>query len=115
MISLNGSVKTTAIWKDAEVAVKRLKVKTNRDLIDDLLKESKLLFDLQHPNIVRFIGVCIEEDNLCLVTEYMSKGSLFDIIHSEEKSKDTHLIRSEAIGKTKDLDFFSSKIELLGL
>lgn len=32
--------------------------------------------DLQNDHIVRFIGVCIDIPNHCLITEYCQKGSL---------------------------------------
>jgi len=48
------------------------------------LKEIKLLSSLHHPNIVLFIGACIVKPNICLVMELLSKGNLFDFIHSGE-------------------------------
>ena len=32
--------------------------------------------DLQHENLCRFIGVCLDEANTALVTELMVRGSL---------------------------------------
>jgi len=32
--------------------------------------------DLQNDHIVRFIGVCIDPEHQCIVTEYCQKGSL---------------------------------------
>jgi len=32
--------------------------------------------DLQQDHVVRFIGLCIDTPNQCLVTEYCQKGSL---------------------------------------
>ena len=44
--------------------------------------------DLQNDHIVRFIGVCIDFPNQCIVTEYCQKGSLqvmetkvYNIVH----------------------------------
>jgi len=31
---------------------------------------------LQHPNLVRLVGYCIEDENRLLVYEFMPKGSL---------------------------------------
>lgn len=36
---------------------------------------------MSHPHVLRFVGVCVEPPNLCLVTEYMAGGSLFDLLH----------------------------------
>uniref|UniRef100_A0A3B3ZY87 mitogen-activated protein kinase kinase kinase n=1 Tax=Periophthalmus magnuspinnatus TaxID=409849 RepID=A0A3B3ZY87_9GOBI len=53
-------------WKDQEVAVKAASVK----------QEAKLFSMLQHPNIIKLEGVCLEEPNLCLVMEYARGGTL---------------------------------------
>jgi len=33
-----------------------------------------------HPNVVRFCGVCVLPPNLCIVTQYFEKGSLEDLM-----------------------------------
>jgi hypothetical protein len=38
------------------VAVKRLKVDANGEVASDLLSEAKLLSELKHENILKFIG-----------------------------------------------------------
>jgi serine/threonine protein kinase len=35
---------------------------------------------LRHPNIVEFLGVCYEENHLCIVTEFLVNGSLEDLL-----------------------------------
>lgn len=40
---------------------------------------------LRHPNIVQFLGACLEKTNLCLVTEFMDKGSLNVVLKKEPK------------------------------
>ena len=46
-------------------------------------KELQLLKELQHDNINRFIGACIDTPNICIVTQYCSRGSLkvYGLIH----------------------------------
>ena len=34
---------------------------------------------LRHPNVVNFMGICSQPD-LCIITEYLSRGTLFDVI-----------------------------------
>ena len=36
---------------------------------------------LRHPNIVLFMGACFEPGKMAIVTEYLSKGDLYTIIH----------------------------------
>ena len=38
---------------------------------------------LRHPNIVQFLGACLNPDYFCLLTEYMEKGSLFHVLQKE--------------------------------
>lgn len=41
-----------------------------------LQAEINFLGDLAHPNLVKLIGFCIEEDQRLLVYEFMPRGSL---------------------------------------
>lgn len=44
------------------------------------VKEAKIMRQLRHPNIVQFMGVCLEKPDLCIITEFLERGSLFDIL-----------------------------------
>jgi len=46
----------------------------------DFIKEIKTLSDLSHPNVVQFLGACLTQDNIYLVTEYLSGGSIATIL-----------------------------------
>lgn len=39
---------------------------------------------MQHPNVLLCLGVC--EEPLCVVTEFMPKGSLYDYLRSKPLS-----------------------------
>jgi mitogen-activated protein kinase kinase kinase len=43
-------------------AVKRLNMVGKLNEVDDLTKEIELMKDLEHPNIVAYIGACVNED-----------------------------------------------------
>lgn len=32
--------------------------------------------DVHHPNLTRFFGACVDAPNICIITEYCSRGSL---------------------------------------
>eukprot|EP01120_Amphizonella_sp_Union-15-10_P013284 TRINITY_DN6143_c0_g1_i1.p1 TRINITY_DN6143_c0_g1~~TRINITY_DN6143_c0_g1_i1.p1 ORF type:complete len:503 (-),score=74.96 TRINITY_DN6143_c0_g1_i1:23-1531(-) len=71
-------------WNGQVVAIKKLKITsydTDMSIVDALFKESEIISKLEHKNIVLFLGVCCEIPNLCLITEYMELGSLFDLLH----------------------------------
>lgn len=47
-------------------------------LLRSLWKEVDILSTLRHPNVVLFLGVCLQP--ACVVTEYCPLGSLFDVL-----------------------------------
>uniref|UniRef100_A0A672MX78 Mitogen-activated protein kinase kinase kinase n=1 Tax=Sinocyclocheilus grahami TaxID=75366 RepID=A0A672MX78_SINGR len=66
-------------WRDQEVAVKAARQDPDEDIkatADSVKQEAKLFSMLQHPNIIKLEGVCLEEPNLCLVMEYARGGTL---------------------------------------
>ncbi|XP_068597326.1 mitogen-activated protein kinase kinase kinase 21 [Brachionichthys hirsutus] len=66
-------------WRDQEVAVKAARQDPDEDITataGGVKQEAKLFSMLQHPNIIKLEGVCLEEPNLCLVMEYARGGTL---------------------------------------
>ncbi|KAM5264024.1 epithelial discoidin domain-containing receptor 1 isoform 3-T3 [Ctenodactylus gundi] len=43
---------------------------------NDFLKEVKIMSRLKDPNIIRLLGVCVQDDPLCMITDYMENGDL---------------------------------------
>jgi len=61
-----------ATWKNSVVALKKLRVqRVSKKRLEDFGKEVMAFCDLDHPNIVKFIGACLKTPNLCIVMEYM--------------------------------------------
>ncbi|XP_077870368.1 atrial natriuretic peptide receptor 2-like [Saccoglossus kowalevskii] len=65
---------TTGIYKGVRQAIKYLD-HSKFHLTRATLIELRQLHGIQHPNLTRFVGACVEP-KCCLVTEYCPKGSL---------------------------------------
>jgi len=67
-----------------EVAIKKLNVQEmDEDSLADFKQEVEIMSKLRHPNVVLFMGVCLQPGNCLMVTEYMPKGSVYDLLHDE--------------------------------
>ncbi|XP_039822892.1 cysteine-rich receptor-like protein kinase 6 [Panicum virgatum] len=70
-----------------QIAVKRLS-QGSRQGIGELKNELLLVAKLHHKNLVRLVGVCLEEHERLVVYEYMPNRSLDTLLFDAEKSKD---------------------------
>ena len=77
-----------ARWMGTKVAVKKFgKRYMTRKALKDFIKEIEMLNQLRHPNIVLYMGVSIDfqqQSFFYMITEFVSKGSLFDLLHQRK-------------------------------
>ena len=69
-----------------DVAVKILKAQEEMDDDErkDFHEECKWLSELRCSYIVQFMGVCTVPPNISVITEYLPRGSLYDILHKQK-------------------------------
>lgn len=81
-------------WQNITVAVKQLYLKTlSSELVKNFEQEALIMARCQFPYIVRLYGVCMESNHYALVMEYMSKGSLYDVLHNPTEVLPWNILR----------------------
>jgi len=76
----------TATWRSTQVVVKKLKAILDKDLIAEFTSEAKVMERVgRHPNVLSFIGACTVPPNICMVSEFMSNGSVYDVLVKHKK------------------------------
>ncbi|XP_006349841.1 probable serine/threonine-protein kinase DDB_G0272254 isoform X1 [Solanum tuberosum] len=69
------------LWYGSDVAVKVFtKQEYSEELIYSFKQEISLMKRLRHPNILLFMGAVTSPQRLCIVTEFLPRGSLFRLL-----------------------------------
>lgn len=61
------------------------------DDIEAFKKEAELNCKLRHPNVVLFMGICVQPTEVCIVTELMARGNVHDLLVTPIKGKSVKL------------------------
>jgi hypothetical protein len=65
-------------YKETVVAIK---VMHDATAVTHFQKEVAILKHLRHPNIIQYMGSCIDPPHLCIVSEFEPNGSLYKLLH----------------------------------
>lgn len=84
-------------FRGQKVAVKKLK--DSSKAAQDFLTEASLMTSLRHRNLVQLLGVVFDGPSICLVTEFMAKGSLVDYLRSRGR---LHVTKKDQINFATD-------------
>ncbi|GAB2294241.1 hypothetical protein Dimus_028457 [Dionaea muscipula] len=78
------------LWHGSDVAVK---VFTKQEYTEDAIlsfgQEVSVMKRLRHPNIVLFMGAVTSIEHLCIVTEFLPRGSLFRLLQRNTSKLDS--------------------------
>ncbi|CAN6447191.1 unnamed protein product [Victoria cruziana] len=81
------------------VAIKKIRHR-DADGIEQVMNEIKLLSSVSHPNLVRLLGCCIEQDEQILVYEFMPNGTLAQHLQRERGNGLPWSVRLEIAAET---------------
>ncbi|XP_024464414.1 serine/threonine-protein kinase STY46 isoform X7 [Populus trichocarpa] len=89
-----------------EVAIKILKPeRVNSDLQKEFAQEVYIMRKVRHKNVVQFIGACTKLPSLCIVTEFMSGGSVYDYLHKQRGVFKLPTLLKAAIDVSKGMNY----------
>ncbi|XP_030943066.1 serine/threonine-protein kinase STY46-like isoform X1 [Quercus lobata] len=89
-----------------EVAIKVLKPeRVNSDMQREFAQEVFIMRKVRHKNVVQFIGACTKPPSLCIITEYMSGGSVYDFLHKQKGVFKLPALIRVAIDVSKGMDY----------
>ncbi|XP_076441150.1 inactive tyrosine-protein kinase transmembrane receptor ROR1-like [Babylonia areolata] len=82
----------------SKVAIKTLKENAAPKMQNDFRREVDLMSEMRHPNIVCLLGVCLRQEPMCMLFEFMVQGDLHEYLimhspHSDISGVDTSKVR----------------------
>ncbi|KAH9710743.1 serine/threonine-protein kinase STY17 [Citrus sinensis] len=89
-----------------EVAIKVLKPEcVNTEMLKEFSQEVYIMRKIRHKNVVQFIGACTRPPNLCIVTEFMARGSIYDFLHKQKGVFQLTSLLKVAIDVSKGMNY----------
>jgi len=86
------------------VAVKRIPTNSMRESeTHEFMKEAFILRQLRHPNVLQVLGASM--DPACIVTEFMPRGNLFNIIHDKNIDLQWSMVRKITLDICKGMSY----------
>ncbi|XP_010531520.2 PREDICTED: serine/threonine-protein kinase STY46-like [Tarenaya hassleriana] len=89
-----------------EVAIKVLKPeRLDSELEKEFAQEVYIMRKVRHKNVVQFIGACTKPPHLCIVTEFMRGGSVYDYLHKQKGVFKLPALLKVAIDVSKGMNY----------
>ncbi|CAL1412767.1 unnamed protein product [Linum trigynum] len=94
------------VYLGQDVAIKILRAEhLTASQEEEFFQEVSILREVQHTNVVRFVGASTRSPHLCIVTEYMPGGSLYDYLHENHKTLKLPQLLKFAIDVSKGMEY----------
>ncbi|XP_059630517.1 serine/threonine-protein kinase STY46-like isoform X2 [Cornus florida] len=94
------------VYLGQDVAIKVLRSDHLNDALEvEFAQEVAILKEVQHRNVVRFIGACSKSPHMCIVTEYMPGGSLYEYLHKNHIILNLPQLLNFAIDVCKGMEY----------
>ncbi|KAL2302028.1 hypothetical protein Nmel_011437, partial [Mimus melanotis] len=90
------------------VAIKRYRANTycSKSDVDMFCREVSILCRLNHPCVVQLVGACLDDPSqFAIVTQYISGGSLFSLLHEQKRILDLHSKLIIAVDVAKGMEY----------
>lgn len=87
----------------SQVAIKTLKENATGKVQNDFRREIDLMTDLKHPNILCLLGVCMKDQPMCMLYEYMgTHGDLHEYLTMHSPHSDLSVSDDDGHGQILD-------------
>eukprot|EP01029_Cantina_marsupialis_P020822 TRINITY_DN491_c0_g1_i1.p1 TRINITY_DN491_c0_g1~~TRINITY_DN491_c0_g1_i1.p1 ORF type:complete len:382 (-),score=93.17 TRINITY_DN491_c0_g1_i1:462-1607(-) len=102
-------------WLGSPVAVKTIisSLETNHEFIESFVDEIRLMSTLHHPNVVMFLGACMEPRKLCLVLEYCDNGNLHRLLRDQKIQFNFQTMLKFALDIARGIHYLHSKEHII--
>ena len=76
-------------WRGTEVAIKQFTIEFSESekKLNKFIKELQVISQVRHPNLLMFMGICVDQPKLCIVTELVPNSTLFYAIHKNRQKQ----------------------------
>eukprot|EP00088_Acartia_fossae_P059822 TRINITY_DN7150_c0_g1_i1.p1 TRINITY_DN7150_c0_g1~~TRINITY_DN7150_c0_g1_i1.p1 ORF type:complete len:868 (+),score=211.06 TRINITY_DN7150_c0_g1_i1:62-2665(+) len=95
--------------ENVSVAVKTCKVTLPDEQKKKFLQEGRILKQYEHPNIVRFIGICVQKQPIMIVMELVPGGSLLNYLRSNAEKLTTKALLGMCVDAASGMEYLESK------